>query len=88
MAAPQDNPQNALDCAIDDPELLDTKKHLMSNGTPLVLIESLKGKHKTLGFLEQNEPGKDLKNKKDYFTCTWNLKGYPTISGTATDYNK
>ena len=52
------------------------------------MIEALKGKHKNLGFIEQLEQGKDLKNNKAFFTCQWNLKGYPKISGTATDYNK
>jgi hypothetical protein len=41
---------DAIDCEIDDPELLGTKKHLTVRGQPLTFIESLKGKHKTLSF--------------------------------------
>jgi len=52
------------------------------------MIEALKGKHKNLGFLDLLEVGKDLKNKKDFFTWTWSLKGYPGITGTYQDYNK
>ena len=44
--------QDVTDCEIDDPELLGLKKHLTIRGQPLQLIESLKGKHKTLSFLE------------------------------------
>ena len=74
-----DAPQNAVDCEIDDIELLAGKKHLVIRGGPLNLIEALKGKHKELGFLELLEPGKDLKNNKAFFTSTWSLKGYPSI---------
>ena len=74
-----DAPQNAVDCEIDDPDLLVGKKHLVIRGGPLNLIEALKGKHKELGFLELLEPGKDLKNNKAFFTSTWSLKGYPSI---------
>ncbi len=79
---------DAIDCEIDDPELLGTKKHLTSRGQPLGLIEALKGKHKTLGFIENLEPGKDLKTNKPYFTVTWTLKGYPSITGKSQDFNK
>jgi len=74
-----DAPQNAVDCEIDDIDLLAGKKHLVIRGGPLNLIEALKGKHKELGFLELLEPGKDLKNNKAFFTSTWSLKGYPGI---------
>jgi len=74
-----DAPQNAVDCEIDDIELLAGKKHLIIRGEPSSLIEALKGKHKELGFLKLEEAGKDLKNNKAFFTCTWSLKGYPGI---------
>jgi hypothetical protein len=52
------------------------------------MIEALKGKHKTLGFIENLEPGKDLKTNKAYFTVGWSLKGYPEITGYSRDFNK
>jgi hypothetical protein len=64
------------------------KKHLTSRGQPLGLLEALKGKHKSLGFIENLLPGKDLKTNKAYFTATWSLKGYPNIVGESQDYNK
>jgi len=79
IALDDDAPQNAVDCEIDDIDLLAGKKHLVIRGGPLNLIEALKGKHKELGFLELLEPGKDLKNNKGFFTSTWSLKGYPGI---------
>ena len=83
-----DDPSNAIDCEIDDAELLGTKKHLVQRGGPLNFVEALKGKHKNLGFIELLEPGKELKTNKAYFTCTFQLKGYPSIVGTCQDYNK
>ena len=85
---PDNDGANAVDCEIDDPELLGSKKHLTSRGQPLGLVEALKGKHKNLGFIENLEPGKDLKTNKPFFTATWTLKGYPNIVGKKEDFNK
>ncbi len=60
---------------------METKKHLKNKGQPVSIIEALKGKHKTLGFIEILEPGKDLKTNRDFFTVSWSLKGYPEIKG-------
>lgn len=68
-----------MDCVIDDPELMETKKHLMSKGNPVGIIEVLKGKNKMLGFIENLELRKDPKTNKDFFTVAWTLKGYTQI---------
>ena len=38
------------DAEIDDPELMQTKKHLCAKFTPLTVVKSLEGKHKGLSF--------------------------------------
>lgn len=38
------------DTRIDDPQLMYGKKHLCAKYTPLTIIKSLEGKHKTLSF--------------------------------------
>ena len=61
---------------------METKKHLTDKGQPVSIIEALKGKHKTLGFIENLEPGKDPKTNRDFFTTvSLTLKGYPEIKG-------
>jgi hypothetical protein len=68
---------SAVDCEIDDPELLEAKKHLTIRGQPLTLVNVLEGKHKNLSFQEVVDTGKDQKLNRDYFTVTWTLRGYP-----------
>jgi len=63
------------------------KKHLCNKFMPLSIIEALKGKHKNLAFQESMLESKDMKQNKNIYTVTWELKGY-SKKGTASDFNK
>ena len=48
----EEEPSEVTDCALDDPELFTTKRHLLMKTTPLSLVNQLQSKHKNLNITE------------------------------------
>ncbi|CDW87208.1 UNKNOWN [Stylonychia lemnae] len=75
------------DTEIDDPELMQSKKHLCQKFTPLTVVKSLEGKHKNLNFQEHLSESKDTLKNMNVYTIIFSIRGYE-FEGRATDYNK
>lgn len=63
------------DCSLDDYELLDSKKHLMSKYTPISICNALQGKHKNIKIDIAPSEFKDPDNLKfTKFACQISLE--------------
>ena len=86
-----DDPSEAQDCEIDDPQLLDSKKHLMSKSTPLSLVNILQNKYKDLVIsesLSENLPRH--KGLNATYTCLIKIDspGYEAYQGQSLEPSK
>jgi hypothetical protein len=86
-----DEPSEAQDCEIDDPQLLDSKKHLMSRSTPLSLVNILQNKYKDLLISESlTETLPRHKGLNATYTCLIKIDapGYESYQGSSLEPSK
>ena len=86
-----DEPSEAQDCEIDDPQLLDSKKHLMARSTPLSLVNILQNKYKDLLISEsltENLPRH--KGVNATYNCIIRIEapGYEAYQGSSLEPSK